>query len=157
VFLLLLAGVLVVKIFKGRWSNPTRRAPAEVSRRRELFGRAVAVIFVALAVCAVWLPVAYFFGASSVRDGNAMRPAGLSTPWRLITNPLGLRVEPVHVTWIGETTPSYEFENKAVMYLGGADGTAVFFDPCEHVTVRVPDGGLVITREQQDPESCPGA
>ena len=44
------------------------------------------------------------------------------------------------------------------MYLGRANGTAAFFDPCEHVTVRVPDGDLVITRAQKDPsESCPDA
>jgi hypothetical protein len=33
------------------------------------------------------------------------------------------------------------------MYLGSADGTAVFFDPRTRRTVRVPAGDVVVTRD----------
>jgi hypothetical protein len=64
-----------------------------------------------------------------------------------VTNPLGLRVEPVRVSWIGEAKAAYDFGRGEVMYVGSADGTAVFFDPRTRPTVRVPAGDVVVTRD----------
>jgi len=150
--LLVVVGICVA--LTARWrKKPGGSSLAGVSREKEYLGRVVAVLLVALGVCAVWLPVSYQLEANRVRDGEPVRPAGLTTLQRVLKNPLGIRVEPVRVTWIGETKPANDFEDDPVMYLGRADGTAAFFDPCTKSTVRVPDGDIVMTRKQHEEDA----
>jgi hypothetical protein len=120
---------------------------AAVGSVRMLAVPAVGIALVLLLVLAIWMPAAYTRDARDVKDGKALRPPGLSTPLRVVTNPLGLRVEPVRVSWIGEAKAAYDFGRGEVMYLGSADGTAVFFDPRNRRTVRVPAGDVVVTRD----------
>jgi len=98
-----------------------------------------------LLVLAVWMPFAYDSRADDVKHGKPVRPPGLSTAYRLVTNPLGLRAVPVHVSWIGDVH-AYDFQNE-VVYLGRADGIAIFFDPTNQRTVRVPQTDIVIERK----------
>lgn len=103
-----------------------------------------------------WVPHAYKHDADCVQAGKAVRPAGLSTPLRIITNPLGLRAEPVQVDWLGGMSPAYDFGSEKVMYLGRAGGTAVFFDPRTKQTVRVPQSDILFkwTAHGPDEERC---
>lgn len=109
---------------------------------------AVGFMLVLLPILLVWMPHAYSDDAIQVRNGMRIRPAGLSTPGRIITNPLGLRVEAVRVSWIDDTQTAYDFGSSQVMYLGRADGTAVFYDPRNERTVRVPENNIVIERNR---------
>jgi hypothetical protein len=114
-----------------------------------MFARSVVgFILVALPILLVWMPRTYSNDTARVRDGKSIRPAGLSTPHRIITNPLGLRVEPVRVSWIDDTHAAYDFGSNQVMYLGRADGTAVFYDRRNERTVRVPENNIVIERNR---------
>jgi hypothetical protein len=103
-----------------------------------------------------WVPHAYKHDANCVEAGKAVRPAGLSTPLRIITNPLGLRAEPVQVQWIDGTSPPYDFGGEKVMYLGRAGGIAVFFDPRTEQTVRAPQNDILIKWKTHGPaeERC---
>jgi hypothetical protein len=121
--------------------------PARAPRGRRLRAPTVGVALVALVLFAVWMRVAYTSDAHRVKRGRSLRPPGLSTPGRVVTNPLGLRVEPVRVTWLGGSAGGYEFGHADVMYLGRADGIAVLFDPARRRTVRVPAGDVVLTRD----------
>lgn len=105
-------------------------------------------MLIALPILLLWMPHSYSGDADRVRDGKSVRPAGVSSPLRIITNPLGLRVEPVRVSWIDDTHAAYDFGRNEVMYLGHADGIAVFFDPRNQRTVRVPENNIVIERNR---------
>jgi hypothetical protein len=104
----------------------------------------IAAGLVSIVALPIWVPQAYRHDADCVEDGKAVRPAGLSTPLRIITNPLGLRAEPVRVAWINGGSTGYDFGTENVIYLGRADGTAVFFDPRTKQTVRVPQNDVVV-------------
>jgi hypothetical protein len=54
----------------------------------------------------------------------------------------------VSVSWINEMHAAYDFGDNEVMYLGRADGIAVFFDASARRTVRVPEDEVVIERNQ---------
>lgn len=112
-----------------------------------LMWSAVQFTTVALLVLAIWMPFAGDFKANDVKEGRTVRPAGLSTIHRLITNPLAIRVERVRVSWIDEMKAVYDFSSSDVMYLGRADGVAVFVDPRNDRTIHVPDSSIVIERE----------
>jgi hypothetical protein len=99
-----------------------------------------------LVVLALWMPLTYTRDAHRVKEGKALRPAGLSTPNRIVTNPLGLRVEPVRVSWIDKARAAHDFGSDRVVYLGRAEGIAVFYDAEKRQTVRVPEGDIVIER-----------
>jgi hypothetical protein len=105
-----------------------------------------AIALGALLVLALWMPWAYTRDAHRVKERNALRPAGLSTPDRMVTNPLGLRAEPVRVVWIDKSRAAHDFGPGDVMYLGRAQGNAVFFDPALRQTVSVPENDIVIER-----------
>jgi hypothetical protein len=88
---------------------------------------AVEAASMVLVLMALFIPPAYTSDAHHVKDGKSLRPAGLSSPLRLLENPLGLRVEPVHVSWVDKAQQAYDFGGQRVMYLGHADGFAAFF------------------------------
>jgi hypothetical protein len=101
-----------------------------------------------LLVLAGGVPFGYDYPVDDVKNGEPVNPPGLalSAIPRFITNPLGLRVVKVHVSWIDEMHPAYDFRDE-VMYLGRANGIAVFFDPTKTRTVRVPESHIVIERD----------
>jgi hypothetical protein len=150
--LLILLGASTLILMKILTSAAKAREPAE--RRAEgeplrigpIRWSVVEFSIFTLLILAVWMPPTYTRDAHSVKEGKSLRPAGLSSPLRLIRNPLGLRVESVHVSWIDEERAAYDFGNRRVMYLGRSSGTAVFFDPTQNKTVRVPEGNIVIER-----------
>ena len=119
---------------------------AAVSRRRAPGPVVAAIVLGALLVLALWMPWAYTRDAHRVKERKPLRPAGLSTPGRLATNPLGLRAEPVRVVWIDKGHAAHDFGSGEVMYLGRAEGNAVFFDPEHRQTVHVPESDIVIER-----------
>jgi hypothetical protein len=146
----LLALTLVVGAIVLALLRPWRYHPQSERERIGPFARWVSASLIAsLVVLALWTPFAYDFEAHDVENGDQVRPPGLSTAYRLITNPLGLRVTKVRVSWIDEMHTAYDFRGE-VMYLGRADGTAVFFDPRNKQTVRIPQGDIVIERELPD-------
>lgn len=69
-------------------------------RGRRISVTGAQVLIVAFVILLVAMPLAYRWNAGRVRNGLPLRPAGVSTPQRLFTNPLGLRVEPVRVAWV---------------------------------------------------------
>jgi hypothetical protein len=121
--------------------------PARPSAVRGLRVPAVGFALATLVFFAGWMPATYTRDAHLVKRGHSLRPPGLSTPIRVLTNPLGLRVEPVRVSWIAGTNAAYDFARERVMYLGSANGVAVFFDPSRRRTLRVPAGDIVVTRD----------
>lgn len=146
-------GLLLILLVAGTYSLFLALVPRFILGVRPAglgtFARSVVgFLLVALPILLLWMPHTYSRDAARVRDGKSMRPAGLSTPRRIITNPLGLRVEPVRVSWIDETHAVYDFGRTEVMYLGRADGTAVFYDPRSQRTVRVPENNIVIERNR---------
>ena len=145
----LLALTVVVGSIALAWVRPWRYdEPGGKPQRIGPFARWVlGSALCSIAVLAVWMPFVYDLKAKDIEDGKPLRPPGLSTAYRLVTNPLGLRALPVHVSWIDETHPAYDFRNE-VEYLGRADGIAVFFDPTSQQTVRVPESDIVIERER---------
>lgn len=137
--LTLAVGAIVLALLR-----PWRYHPGSERERIGPFARWVSASTIAsLLVLALWTPFAYDFKAEDVKDGDPVRPPGLSTAYRLVTNPLGVRVIKVHVSWIDEMHAAYEFRGE-VMYLGRADGIAVFFDPRTQRTVRIPQSDIVI-------------
>jgi hypothetical protein len=121
---------------------------AEAGRRR--IGPSASVLLasftVALVLLAIWWPLVYSYDATDVLHGKRLRPTLLG----IYRNPLGLRAEVVHVAWIDPTHARYKFfvksKPKRVVYLGSAGGIAVFFDPTNQQTVRVPQNDIVIGR-----------
>ena len=117
--------------------------PRNAREQRRLV-RGAAFVFASMLLILVYaLPSGYVQLAEDVKDGNALR--GIT--WRFLENPLGLRVERVHVSWIDDMEPAYDFGSDEVMYLGRASGVAAFFDPRTQRTVRVPDSAIVIEWE----------
>lgn len=151
----LLLLVLVAAIYTAALALVTHFAtvenPAQRGMRLPRFKlspwRVIEFISLALLFLAAWMPFVYAGDADSVREGNALQPAGVT--WGIFKNPLGLRAEPVHVSWIDDKQGRYDFGSKQeeVMYLGRANGIAVFFDPRKNRTVRVPDSEIVIERQ----------
>jgi hypothetical protein len=147
------AGLLLLLLFVGvivllMWLNASWGTPRTAQERRRQFRyAAVTTAFLLISILILTLPPTYQNRAEDVKDGKAVRPAGIT--WRIFENPFGLRVERVHVSWIDKTNAAYDFGPGEVMYLGRARGVAVFFDPREgkQRTVRVPDGGIVIEGE----------
>jgi hypothetical protein len=127
----------------ARWFIPPKVGPRRVT------AFLIESAGLALLIMVFWMPLSYTSDANGVRNNrDNLRPAGLSSPFQIITNPLGIRVEPVRVSWVDETHAAYDFGTHEVMYLGRADGIAVFFDATNHQTVRVPESDVVIEREQ---------
>jgi hypothetical protein len=98
-----------------------------------------------LVVVTIVMPVWYSAKAEDVRDGEPLRPE-IDRLFAVVRNPLGIRAEPVEVTWAGDGDEPYPFRGPAI-YLGRADGVAVLYDPRTEQTVRVPDSEVVIVRE----------
>jgi hypothetical protein len=137
----------IVGLIASLWVRPWRRGQPHRKRRSGPWARLViASIVCSLLVLAVWMPFAYDRRADDVKKGKPVRPPGLSTPLRLVTNPLGLRVVPMLVSWTDETRAAYDFRGE-VMYLGRADGIAVFLDPTNQRTVHVPQNDIVLERK----------
>ncbi len=138
---------VAVGLIASVWVRPWRH---DESHRKHGLGPwarlVITSILCSLVVLMVWMPFAYDLKADDVKQGKPVRPPGLSTAYRLVTNPLGLRVVPVRVSWIDEKHAAYDFQSE-VMYLGRADGIAVFFDPSNQRTVHVPQGDIVLERE----------
>jgi hypothetical protein len=124
--------------------------------KRSMTKWVVAAALAAILSLPFWVPQAYKHDADCVQAGKAVRPAGLSTPLRIITNPLGLRVEPVRAAWIDGASPAYDFGREKVMNLGRAAGTAVLFYPRTQQPVRVPQHDVVIiwTAHGPNKERC---
>lgn len=138
---------VVVGLIASAWVRPWRR---DATRGKHGIGPwaklAITSVLFSLVVLMFWMPFAYDLRADDVKAGKPVRPPGLSTATRLVTNPLGLRAVPVRVSWINEANAPYDFGNE-VMYLGRADGIAVLFDPSSQRTIHVPQGDIVLERQ----------
>jgi len=144
VFLPFVVLVLMLGLVLGKGLG--NRLLASVDRAR-VRSRVLRICFVALVVLAIWFPAWYGAQADDVARGEPLRPEPdrLRSLW---LNPLGIRAEPVLVEWTSnDADEPYPFGSEKVMYLGRADGVAVFYDPATDQTVRVPDSDVVIVRQ----------
>lgn len=142
--------VWIASHFREDVYDPTavRQPSGEYVSPPSYTGVALGFAVVALGVLAVWLPITYPRRADDVKDGKALHPGGIT--YRVIKNPLALRAEPVRVRWIDDKAKGrYAFGSGEVMYLGAANGVAVFYDPRpeKRQTVRVPDSDIVIDHD----------
>lgn len=107
----------------------------------------ITITVLGLLVLTVGVPVWYTDKAEAVGRGEPLRPEA-DRLLTVVVNPLGIRAEPVRVTWTRRGGDDlYSFGSEKPIYLGRADGVTVLYDPARERTVRVPDTEVVIVRD----------
>jgi hypothetical protein len=60
---------------------------------------------------------------------------------------LDVQADPVNVTWLVERGTCEHVSTHNILYLGGAEGTTILYDPSTHTVCRTPTGSLQITSQ----------
>jgi hypothetical protein len=85
----------------------------------------------------------------AVEQGREVKPS----PTFYVVPPVPIRAEPVAVVWIGSPKLDLNESLDCVMYLGRAEGIAVFYVPSDHKSLRLPSHSIAILSKGK--ASCP--
>lgn len=134
----------------GRWREATRRPPRDVLKR--LVRRCG---LAALAGVLVVLPVfAYLFGLKATY-GYTIRNMYLFSP---VLQLLAIQASPAEVVWTTQPQPGMADPRslRCLLYLGHADGIAVFYDVRTRASLHLPAGLIQLTlpKSNEVDESC---
>lgn len=146
-FLLALILGVVATIFALLIRLVARQSNLPVALSWRWFLGALAILVLASMINSTVLHAA--MRADAVQHGEQVKP--VRTLFLIPAIPIS--AEPVTIDWIVSPAPTVPVSLTCVLYLGQAGGIAVFYDPRDHVTLRLPMNAISITSRNDN--SCP--
>jgi hypothetical protein len=133
---------------------PLLAIPASLRLRKKLIfvqprhlrirGRDFTVVWAPALALAMLILIASVFSIANREGARAADGKSISPPTFFGQAVLGLDARPAFLTWMSQRPPGLHIPS-CVLYLGKSDGGAVVYDASQGRTVRLPEGGVVVT------------